>query len=164
MIEVLVLGVTVVALVEVKSTEGAEVAGFDVALVFGVSVTGLMLDAGGANDAEKDRMPVLGVMMVVLVEVKSAGGVEVGGFDVALIFGISVTVVVLVKVKSSSGAEVRDFNVALDFGVSVTGLMLDAGGTNDAEKDGVDKDLAGVAGSGTLLAALLDAARDGADE
>ena len=34
--------------------------------------------------------------MVVLVEVKSAGGVEVGGFDVALIFGISVTVVVLV--------------------------------------------------------------------
>ena len=45
----------------------------------------------------------------------------------------------------------------------MTGLMLDAG-TKDAEKDGGDEDLAGVAGSGTLLAALLDAARDGADE
>ena len=154
MIEVLVPGGIVVVLVEVKTSKGAEVGGFDGVLLFGVSVTGLMLDAG-TNDAEKGGIFVLGVTMIVLLEVKSAGGAEVGGFDVALVDGISVTVVVLVKVTTSGEPEVGGFDVALIFGVSETGLMLDAG-TNDAEKDG-------VAGFATPLVGLLDAAKDGAE-
>ena len=105
-IEVLVPGGMVVVLVEVKTSKGAEVGGFDGVLLFGVSVTGLILDAG-TNDTGKDGMPAL--------EVKSAGEAEVGGFDVTLDFGVSLV-----------------FRVSLIFGVSVTGLMLDAG-TNDAE-------------------------------
>ena len=66
--------------------------------------------------------------------------------------------------NSAEGAEVGGFDVALVFGLSMAGLMLLDAETNNPDKEGTDEDLDGVDGFGTLLAALLDAADDGTDE
>lgn len=125
----------------------------------------------------------LGATGVVLVELESAGGAEVGGFDVAKdgAFVLGVTIVVLVELKSAEAAEVGGFDVALVFGVSASSLAVDAGmddaeggvlvfgvsatdlmlldaGTSDAEEGGVL--VLGVTATGLIL---LDAETNDAE-
>ena len=125
----------------------------------------------------------LGATGVVLVELESAGGAEVGGFDVAKdgAFVLGVTIVVLVELKSAEAAEVggvvffivlvvfdlmllddgsyvADEGGVLVFGVSATDLMLLDAGTSDAEEGGVL--VLGVTATGLIL---LDAETNDAE-
>ena len=152
-----VLGVTIAALVELKSIAGAEVGGFEAALLFGASAS-LTLGAG-MDDVAKDGAFVLdscrGVTKVVVVEVKTAEGAEVGGFEIALVLGVSSVTGLMLDAGTNDAEEGR----VLIFGLSATGLMLLDAGTNDAEESGA---LAfGVSATGLIL---LDAGTNNAEE
>ena len=133
---VFVLGVTMVVLLEGKSAGGAEVEGFDVALVDGISVT-----------------------VVVLVKVTTSGEPEVGGFDVALIFGVSETGLMLdagTNDAAKDGAEGE-----LDTATLVTKVLDRAGGGADAGVLFVEILAIGVKPGVVEVAGLDGAADDG---